>query len=155
MKKVLIMLLVVLFFVSGCGTASDTVEIADIKGYWIQVEEDWSGDVTDLTNNPYAYFEVTDKNLAFYTISFDEDEGYGVSEKYYKLEGNKIYYDYYELKGTDWKENMDEAYGGIFEVSFDGKKLVLTEYSNGIDESDGYSKDTYTKISAKDWPIEE
>ena len=155
MKKLFFLVLLIMFFVSGCTNSSGAIKIADIKGYWLQTEENWSGDVTDLTNNKYAYFEVTDDRLFFYSISSNEGEGYGVSEKYYKLEGNKIYYDYYELKGKDWKENINEAYGGIFYISFDETKLILTEYSNDVDETDGYSKNTYEKVAAKDWPIEE
>ena len=151
-------MLTTLFVVSGCSNVNiskGSIEKADIKGYWLQTERNWSGDITDLTNNPYAYFEVTDDQLLFYSISFDEDEGYSVAEKYYKLENNKIYYDYYELKGTNWKEDMNEAYGGIFNVSLDGKKLVLIEYENEMDEADGYDKNTYIRVDSKDWPIEE
>lgn len=32
-------------------------------GYWLQVEGDDSGKITDLTNNPYAYLEVTENRL--------------------------------------------------------------------------------------------
>jgi len=158
MKKLLLFMLTTLFVVSGCSNVNiskGSIEKADIKGYWLQTERNWSGDITDLTNNPYAYFEVTDDQLLFYSISFDEDEGYSVAEKYYKLENNKIYYDYYELKGTNWKEDMNEAYGGIFNVSLDGKKLVLIEYENEMDEADGYDKNTYIRVDSKDWPIEE
>lgn len=158
MKKILFSILVILFVVSGCSnvnSSKDSIKMADIKGYWLQVERNWSGDVTDLTNNRYAYLEVTNDNLFFYSTSSDEDEGYSVAEKYYKLELNKLYYDYYELKGTNWKKDMNEAYGGIFNVSFNGKKLVLTEYDNEVDESDGYEKNTYIRADTKDWPIEE
>lgn len=175
MKKMFVLLPVLLFILIGCSNpntsntqsnipnssntqsnvSNTSIKQSDISGYWLQTEEDWDGDVTDLTNNPYAYLEITEDRLFFYTISFNENEGYGVAEKYYKLEGNKLYYDYYELKGENWKDNMNESYGGIFYLSFDNGKLTLKEYSNDIDESDGYKKDTYKKIEAKDWPIEE
>lgn len=154
MKKVLFILM--LFLVVGCSSSNKSIDSKEIKGYFLQVKEDWSGDIADLTDNPYAYLEVTDDNLYFYTISFNEDEGYGVSKKYYKLENNIIYYDYYELKGDAWKENRSEYYSGEFHVSFDEKNnLVLLEYSNLKDKLDGYKEDTYRKITAKDWPIEE
>ena len=157
MKKILILLM--LFFVVGCSSSGvedskNTISLSDIKGYWIQIEEDWSGDVTDLTNNKYSYLEVTSNQLAFYTVSSNEDEGYGVSKKYYKIEENKLYYDFYELGDRSLEEIIDSTYGGAFIASFNGKNLVLLEYSNAINEDDGYSKVTFKKISAKDWPIE-
>lgn len=159
MKKILISLL--LLCVVGCSSTNssnnkeDSIKLSDIKGYWVQIEEDWSGDVTDLTDNQYSYLEITDNQLAFYTISFDEDEGYGVSEKYYTIEENKLYYDFYELEDRSLEEIAESTYGGAFIASINESNLVLLEYSNGINEEDGYSKDTYKKITAKDWPIEE
>lgn len=156
--KRLFAILLFAFFISGCSTSSSstgTIKQSDIKGYWLQVESNWNGDITDLTNNKYAYLEITDDRLFFYGLSDDENAGYGVSEKYYKLEKDKIYFDYYELKGNDWKENIDEAFGGIFYTSIDDDKLILTKYNNDKNEDDGYKKDTYIKVDAKDWPIEE
>lgn len=154
MKKLLFVLM--LFLVVGCSSSTKNIDSKDIKGYFLQIKEDWDGDVTDLTNNPYAYLEITDDKLNFYSISFNENEGYTIAEKYYKLENNIIYYDYYELKGNDWKANMDENYGGEFHVSFDeNNNLILMEYNNKKDKEDGYKEDTYRKIEAKDWPIEE
>ena len=157
MKKILVSLMFLL--VVGCSSDSvdnnSKIELSDIEGYWIQTEEDWSGDVTDLTDNQYSYLEITDDQLGFYTISFDEDEGYGVSKKHYKIEENKLYYDYYELEDRTLEEISESTYGGAFIASLNDNNLVLLEYSNGIDEEDGYSKDTYKKISIKDWPIEE
>lgn len=157
MKKIIFLSLsfLILFGLTGCADTNAQVKQSDLTGYWLQTEENWGGDITDLTNNPYAYLEITDTRMFFYTISFDEDEGYGVADKYYKLEDNKIYYDYYALKGNDWKENISDYYGGIFNVSFDGNKLILNEYSNGKDTLDGYQKNTYIKVDSKDWPIEE
>ena len=137
---------------------AETVNVAqsDIEGYWRQVEEDFSGDITDLTDNPYAFMEVTDNRIVFYTISFNEDEGYGFSEKNYLLEKDKIYYDYNELNMDDFKDNMNPIYGGIFKITFDKEgRLELTNYQNNINKDDGYSKDTYVKIPASEWPIEE
>ena len=34
------------------------------------------------------------------------------------------------------------------------QKVVLN-YQNNINKDDGYSKDTYVKIPASEWPIEE
>ena len=50
---------------------------------------------------------------------------------------------------------MDEAFGGILNVSIKDGKLILTEYNNDKNEDDGYEKNTYKKVDAKDWPIEE
>lgn len=157
MKKILISLLLMLFFASGCSSSkvsNNSIKQSDIKGYWLQVEKDWSGDVTDLKDDKNSYLEITDNRLFFYSYYWDT-ETYGVSDKYYKLEKDKIYYDYYELKGNDWKENMDEAFGGILNVSIKDGKLILTEYNNDKNKDDGYEKNTYKKVDAKDWPIEE
>jgi len=157
MKKIFIILL--LIFITGCSSSnkeeSNNISLKDIKGYWLQIEENWSGDVEDLTNNPYAYLEITDNQIIFYTISFNENEGYGLSEKYYKIVENKLYYDYDELKDRSLEEIADSVYGGIFNVSFKGSNLVLLEYSNNINEEDGYTKNTYKKVNIEDWPIEE
>ena len=154
MKKILFVFMLLL--VVGCSSSTKNIDSKDIRGYFLQIKEDWDGDVTDLTNNPYAYLEITDDKLKFYSISFNENEGYTIAEKYYKLENNIIYYDYYELKGNDWKANMDENYGGEFHVSFDeNNNLILMEYNNKKDKEDGYKEDTYRKIEVKDWPIEE
>lgn len=157
MKKILISLLLMLFFASGCSSSkvsNNSIKQSDIKGYWLQVEKDWSGDVTDLKDDKNSYLEITDNRLFFYSYYWDT-ETYGVSDKYYKLEKDKIYYDYYELKGNDWKENMDEAFGGILNVSIKDGKLILTEYNNDKNKDDGYETNTYKKVDAKDWPIEE
>lgn len=159
MKKIIVLLL--LFCLVGCSSSNsltdskNSIKQSDIKGFWLQIGRDWSGDVTDLTNNPYAYLEITDTQLFFYSISFNEDEGYGVSEKYYKLEDNKAYYDYYELEDRTLEEISESLYGGAFIVSFDKSNLILMEYNNGINEDDGYTINTYVKIDSKDWPIEE
>lgn len=137
---------------------AEAVNVAqsDIEGYWRQVEEDFSGDITDLTNNPYAFMEVTENRIIFYTISFNEDEGYGFSEKNYLLEKDKIYYDHDELNMDNFKDNANPLYGGVFKVTFDKEgRLELTNYENNINKDDGYSKNTYVKIPATEWPIEE
>lgn len=159
MKKLLILLLFLLFFVSGCSSSSSKtsknyIKQSDLKGYWLQIEEDWSGDVTDLSDNKYSYLEITNNRLLFYKY-YSDTESYGLSDKYYILEENKLYYDYYELKGNDWKEKIDELSGGIFNVSIDEGKLILTKYYNDKNKDDGYETNTYKKIEAKDWPIEE
>ena len=114
-----------------------------------------SGDIENFNGNQYSYMEVTDKNINFYTISFNENEGYGVSRKYYKLDGNKAYYDYDELKDRSLEDIANSVYGGIFNITIEKDKIVLLEYSNGKDDKDGYEKNTYTKLDLKDWPIEE
>ncbi len=157
MRKLLISLLLLLFLTCGCSnsTASkNSIKQSDLKGYWLQIEEDWSGDITDLTDNKYSYLEITGDRLLFYKY-YSDTESYGLSDKYYKLESDKLYYDYYELKGNDWKENLDELSGGIFNVSINDGKLILTEYNNDENKDDGYETNTYKKIEAKDWPIEE
>lgn len=119
--------------------------ISDIKGYWQQTKRDWSGDITDMTADPYAYLEITDNKLYFYTES-TMDKGYyeTVAEKNYILEGDKLYYDYEDFKQTDWKENIS-AFGGIFTVSFNNEELVLTKYY-GESKEEGYEIDTYIKM---------
>lgn len=157
MKKLFIPLLLVLFFASGCSSSNvsnDSLKQPNIKGYWLQVERNWDGDIKDLTSDKNSYLKITDDRLFFYYY-YSDTETYGVSDKYYKLEKDKIYYDYYELKGNDWKKNIDEAFGGIFYISIDDNKLTLTKYSNDKNKDDGYKIDTYKKIDAKDWPIEE
>lgn len=157
MRKLFISLLLLLFFASGCSSSNvsnNSVKQSNIKGYWLQVEEDWSGDVTDLTDNKYSYLEITDNRLLFYKY-YSDTESYGLSDKYYKLEDDKLYYDYYELKGNDWKENLDELSGGMFNVSINDGKLILTEYNNDKNKDDGYETNTYKKVDVKDWPIEE
>jgi hypothetical protein len=146
MKRVFI-LLILLFAVSGCSLLDDSVvvESKDIKGYWVQLERDISGKVEDMRKDPYAYLEITDNKLFFYTES-DTDKGYydSVAEKNYILEDNKIYYDYYELKGDNWKKKISE-FGGIFVVTFDEKNLILTE-NYGSSVIDGYQKNTYKRV---------
>lgn len=157
MKKLLFLFLLAAFLISGCSSSNvsdSSIKQSDITGYWLQVEEDWSGEVTDLTDNPYAYLEITDNRLFFYTYFWDT-ETYAVAAKYYKLEDNKIYYDYNELSGNDWKNNIDDLSGGIFDVSIEDGKLILSEYVNDENKDDGYKTNTYKKIEAKDWPIEE
>lgn len=157
MKKIFVILL--LMITAGCSSStikeSNNISQKDIKGYWLQIEENWSGDVEDLTNNPYAYLEITDKEIYFYTISFDENEGYSVAKKYYKIVENKLYYDYDELKDRSLDEISNSVYGGIFNVSFKENNLILLEYSNNVNEEDGYTKNTYKKVNVEDWPIEE
>lgn len=158
MRKLFISLILLLLFASGCSSSNvstNSLKQSDIKGYWLQVESDESGDVTDLTDNKNSYLEIADNRLFFYSYYWDT-ETYGVSEKYYKLDKNKLYYDYYELKGNDWKENLDESlFGGIFDVSIKDGKLILTEYNNDKNKDDGYKTNTYKKVDANDWPIEE
>lgn len=161
MRKILIisvtLIVIILFLLSKCTKEDKTknlVKQSQIKGYWLQVEANSDGKITDLTNNKYAYLEITDNRLFFY-VYYSDTETYGVSEKYYKLEEEKIYYDYYELKGNDWKEKMDEAYSGVFYPTIDKEnKLILTEYDNDTNKDDGYEINTYKKIDAKDLPFE-
>lgn len=144
MKKIFILLLSSLLLFGCSSTKEISIKTDDLTGYWLQTEENWGGDVTDLTDNPYSYIYLTDDRLYFYTVDL-ENPGYyeGVSEKYYILEANQIYYDYYELTGTDWKDNISE-YGGIFEVTLDKKVLILTEYYDK--NFDGFKKNTYEKM---------
>ncbi len=147
MKKLLILLTI--FFMVGCSSANNSVKKSDVEGYWLQIERDWSGDVTDMTNNPYAYLEITKDRLFFYTES-SMNKGYydTVASKYYILEDDKLYYDYEELKGNDWKENIGD-YGGTFIVSFDGNNLVLKRFYSEYEE-DGYEKNTYIRVKDED-----
>ena len=147
MKKLLILFL--LLFVVGCSSNKSTIKQTDIEGYWRQTESNWSGDITDMTDNSYAYLEITENHLFFYTESSDMKGYYEtIAEKYYILEGDQLYYDYYELTGDDWKANIS-YYGGICTVSFENDKLVLTELY-GETEADGYEIDTYEAVSDED-----
>ena len=157
MKRLLISLFLLLFLASGCGNSNVSKEYlkeSDIKGYWRQVEENRYGKITDLSDRNYAYLEVTDTRLFFYKYYEDTDTS-GVSEKYYKLENDKIYYDYYKLKGNDWKENLDELSGGVFNVSIDNDRLILIKYADEDNKDEGNVKETYIKVGAKDWPFKE
>ena len=154
MKRLLISLFLLLFLASGCGNSNVSKEYlkeSDIKGYWRQVEENRYGKITDLSDRNYAYLEVTDTRLFFYKYYEDTDTS-GVSEKYYKLENDKIYYDYYELKGNDWKDTIDELTGGVFKVSVDNDKLILYEFYTEDSKEDEYVKNTYERVDLKDWP---
>lgn len=158
MKKILIPMLLMLFLVSGCSSQSskqnvtdNSIKQADIKGYWRQVEENRYGEVKDTSNDNYAYLEITDNRLFFYTYYEDTDTA-GVSEKYYKLEKDQVYFDYDELKGNNWKENIGELTGGVFKVSIDNDKLVLYEFYTEDSKEDEYVKDTYERVEIKDWP---
>ena len=146
MKKIFILVLSSLLLF-GCSSSKEpSIKTDDLTGYWLQTEENWGGDVTDLTDNPYSYLYITaEDKLYFYTVDL-ENPGYydGFSDKYYVLEDNQLYYDYYELTGDDWKDNISE-YGGIFEVSLDEKTLVLTEYYDK--NFDGYKMNTYEKMA--------
>lgn len=158
MKKILIPMLLMLFLVSGCSSQNskqnvtdNSIKQADIKGCWRQVEENRYGEVKDTSNDNYAYLEITDNKLFFYAYYEDTDTA-GVSEKYYKLEKDQVYFDYDELKGNDWKENIDELTGGVFKVSIDNGKLILYEYYTEDSKEDEYVKDTYERVDIKDWP---
>ena len=164
MKKILISMLLMLFVVSGCSSTSpssnsnsnskvsdNSIKQSDIKGYWRQIEENSYGEVKDLSNDNYAYLEITDDRLYFYAYYEDTDTS-SVSKKYYKLEKDQIYYDYNELKGNNWKENIGELTGGVFKVSIDNDKLVLYEYYTENSKEDEYVKNTYERVDIKDWP---
>jgi len=149
MKRLLI--LVLLLMVAGCaaGNQGNSLKVDAIKGYWVQVENDRNGEVTDLSNNKYAYLEITDKQIIFHTYYEDTDTS-GFSDRFYKLEGNQLYYATQEMVGSDWKDKID-AYGGVYEVSLENGKLVLLDK---IDD-DEFEKQTYEKVEVKDWPIKE
>lgn len=147
MKKIAILLIIILLF--GCSKSNNTISKTKIVGYWEQIERDWSGDIDDMRKDPYAYLEITDNRLFFYTeSSLDEGHWETMADKYYILEGKDLYYDYSKLQGSNWKDNIT-AYGGKFEVSFDGVNLILTEYL-GETKNDGYEKNTYRKIKEED-----
>ena len=144
MKKLFIILFMFLLL-TGCSSSKEpSIKEVDLKGYWLQTEENWGGDITDLTDNPYSYIYLTEDRLYFYNVNL-ENPGYyeSASEKYYILEGNQLYYDYYELTGEDWKKNISE-FGGTFEVSLEEKTLILTEYYDK--NFDGFKRNTYEKM---------
>lgn len=155
-KKLLIIFLVLFMF--GCQNNNDdklTLNSEDIKGYWVQTIRDWNGDKEDMTDEPYTYLKITDDRMFYYVLSKNDDEGVSLSNKYYRLEGNKLYYDFYKFKDENWKENIDELAGGVFEVSFKEDSLVFTEFYNDLDKDGGYDEEIFKKIDSKDWPIEE
>ena len=123
MKKIL--LIFITFFLVGCTEQVVKVETLDIKGYWQQVKREYLGKVDDMTKDPYAYLEITDDKLYFYNES-STNEGYyeGISQKNYILDGDKLYYDYYELTIDNYKKQLSD-FGGIYEVSFNKEYLVL------------------------------
>ncbi len=139
---------------SGCTNSTSTTELGEIEGYWLQVESDWSGDVTDLSENKDVYLEITPEKMYFYRY-FDDTDTHAVAKKFYKIEDEKIYYNYYEFKGSRWKDNIDDMCGGVFYPRRNHEKLILTRYYNDENEDEGYEKYTYVKVDAKDWPIEE
>jgi hypothetical protein len=148
MKKILVV--IIMLMVVGCSKSDNNSNSkTKIVGYWEQIERDWSGDIDDMRENPYAYLEITDDRLFFYTEStIDEGHWETKADKYYLLEGIDLYYDYDKLQGSNWKEDIT-AYGGHFEVSFDGANLILTKYL-GASKEDGYEKNTYRKIKEED-----
>ncbi|NLC47966.1 MAG: hypothetical protein GX758_01220 [Tenericutes bacterium] len=155
MKKIFVFVLICILFVVGCSNKNENgINISNIKGYWLQTQNDSSGNITDLTNNKYSYLKITDDKAYFYSYYFDT-ESYAEASKYYKLEDNKMYYDYNELKGNNWKNNIDSLSGGIFFVSFESENLILTDYFNDKNKDEGYEKNTYIKIDLDNWPIEE
>lgn len=126
------------------------------KGYWWKVEEDDNGEVKDLRDNPVYWLEINENRLYFYTTSLNEDEGYGVSEKYYVLDGAYCYFDYEEITQDNYKQAIDAVYGGRFIVTFDDEdRLVITDYYNFENKDDGYNISYYVKVLATEWPIEE
>lgn len=146
MKRIIILFLTLLLVVGCSSGLKNQIKQSDIKGYWQQTERDWSGEIDDMSDNPYAYLEIKDTKMYFYNEN-TENRGYyeSVSEKYYILEGNQLYYDYYELKGKEWKENINELYGGIYTVSLEDDTLILIKYY-GETEEEGYDKSTYKKM---------
>ncbi len=146
MKRIIILFLTLLLVVGCSSGLKNQIKQSDLKGYWQQTERDWSGEIDDMSDNPYAYLEIKDTKMYFYNEN-TENRGYyeSVSEKYYILEGNQLYYDYYELKGKEWKENINELYGGIYTVSLDDDTLILIKYY-GETEEEGYDKATYKKM---------
>lgn len=148
MKKFLV--IIIMLMVVGCSKGgNNSISKSKITGYWEQIERDWSGKVVDMRKDPYAYLEITDNRLFFYTES-SIDKGYWETkaDKYYILEGKDLYYDYAKLQGNNWKETITPN-GGKFEVSFDGVNLILTEY-DGESKEEGYRKNTYRKIKEED-----
>lgn len=126
------------------------------KGYWWKVEEDDNGEVKDLRDNPVYWLEINENRLYFYTTSLNEDEGYGVSDKYYVLDGAYCYFDYDEITQDNYKQAIDAVYGGRFIVGFDDEdRLVITDYYNFENKDDGYNISYYVKVPATEWPIEE
>lgn len=126
------------------------------KGYWWKVEEDDNGEIKDLRDNPVYWLEINENRLYFYTTSLNEDEGYGVSDKYYVLDGAYCYFDYDEITQDNYKQAIDAVYGGRFIVGFDDEdRLVITDYYNFENKEDGYNISYYVKVTATEWPIEE
>lgn len=160
MKKLLIPLALILLLTIYCVNSnitkksSGTIKQSDITGYWIQTEQNSSGKITDLTDDKSRYLEVTDTEI-FFHIYYRDTESFGVSERYYELNNNKIYHYHENFQYDDWKDKLDKFPGDIIFVSFSDNKLILTEYNNDKNKDNGYEIDTYQKIDVKDWPIKD
>lgn len=144
MKKILFVLLI--FFIVGCSN-KEQLNTIDLEGYWSLIAVDKSGYIENITD--MKYLEITKDKLNYYVLD-DEVE---VTIKYYKLEGNDLYYDFYKFKDKDWKENIDELAGGKYVVSFESENLVLTKFYNSKDKTGGYEKETYKKTNMEEWII--
>jgi len=148
MKKVVGIFIVCLLFACSKTEESKIIKTEEIKGYYALVEDNWSGEIIDMSENPYSYLEITDDTMYFYTESYS-NKGYydSVVEKYYVLEENKIYFDTQELTGNNWKENISEMFGGVFLPEVEEGKLILTQ---NHEEEDGYKISTYLKLNEED-----
>lgn len=140
MKKAILIFVALLLV--GCTEQVIEVDTLNIKGYWQQIRSEYLGKVEEIS---YSYLEITDNKLYFY-IESSNDKGYyeGVSEKNYILDGNKLYYDYYELSVDNYKSSISE-FGGMYEVSFNKEYLVLKK-KYGVADQQGYETNTYKKM---------
>ena len=141
-KKILVILLI--FFIVGCSN-NDQSNTTNLEGYWSLIAINKSGYIENITDS--NYLEITKDKLNYYVLD-DEVE---LTSKYYKLDENDLYYDFYKFKDKDWKENIDELAGGKYVVSFESENLVLTKFYNSLDKTGGFEQETYKKLSVEEW----
>jgi len=144
MKKILI-LFMFLFVLSGCSSSKTVVSEKKLTGYWQQISSNVGGNIKTLDQVSNNYIEITDDKLYMYKEA--EKKGYysEITERYYVIEGNIVYYDYYELKGDNWKSKLSD-FGGKYEVLMEKDNLIIKKK---YDKSnyEGYEINTYKKLN--------
>ncbi len=144
MKKILI-LFVFLFVLSGCSSSKTIVSEKKLTGYWQQISSNVGGEIKTLDKVSSNYLEITDNKLYIYKEGNQKGYYSEITERYYVIEGNTVYYDYYELKGDNWKSKISD-FGGKYEVLFEKDDLIIKKkYDTGNYE--GYEINTYKKLN--------
>lgn len=144
MKKILI-LFMFLFILSGCTSSKTVVSEKKLTGYWQQISSNVGGEIKPSDQVTKNYLEITDNKLYIYKEG--DQKGYysEITERYYLLDKDKIYYDFYELHGDDWKKKISD-FGGEYTVIFRENNLILKK-SYGTTDYEGYEVNTYKKLN--------